>query len=119
VLYGYLYSAPAALTVRRKPERNDYTIVMVNTADIDVTPHNPQHPHYKVSRTKAEQLVARGAARWIPGLKRIKEVKLSARGENRVWRKTRCYDPADGTSVSTMQLVVPRSATPRRAKAGS
>lgn len=102
VLYGYAESATRLLM----PNCNDYILVL---------PHNPQHKSYQVSRTKAEQLVARGAARWIPGLKRIREVKLSARGENRVWRKTLCYDPADGTSVATMQLVVPQSRTPRRA----
>lgn len=56
-------------------------------------------------------MVARGRAVWIAGFKRIRETRPSqARGELRVWRKTRCYDPELGVSIYTMQFVNPDDA---------
>ena len=77
-------------------------------AVIPVTPRNVNSPTYNVTMTHACQMVARGSAVWIPGLKRLREVQpLAVRGELREWCPTACYDPDTGVSIRTLQLVVP------------
>jgi len=74
-----------------------------------VSPRNVSLPTYYVTLNHAEQLVARGRAEWIPGLKRLREVApLAVRGEAREWRPTMCYDPETRVSIKTMQLVPAR-----------
>ena len=75
---------------------------------IQVVPAKLDSPQYKVTRKVAEQMVARGSAKWIPGLRRIKELNSQPRGERREWRKTASYDPDSGATTFTMQLVPPR-----------
>jgi|ERR1700676_1382369 len=79
---------------------------------VSVTPRNVNLPVYFVSPTHAAQLVARGTAVWIPGLKRLREVSvLAVRGESREWRPTMCYDPDTRVSIKTMQLVPARGSS--------
>ena len=73
---------------------------------VTVTPRNVSQPVYYVTETHAEQMIARGTAIRITGLRRIREVsRLAIRGEAREWRPTMCYDPDTRVSIKTMQLV--------------
>ncbi|MBU6231657.1 hypothetical protein KGP36_03230 [Patescibacteria group bacterium] len=74
---------------------------------IPVTPHQVSNPTYYVTLERADILVAKGLCKWEPGLRRLREVKQSARGEHRVWHKTMCYDPDTRVALPTMQLVNP------------
>jgi hypothetical protein len=82
-----------------------------SSASIVVSPRNINDPTYYVTLEHAEQLVARGKAEWVPGLKRLRELAvLAVRGELREWRPTMCYDPVARVSIKTMQLVPPARA---------
>jgi len=85
-----------------------------NKTPVRVLPANINHPPYSVTLIRAEQLVASGLAVWTPGLRQIRETRVVARGERREWQKTISYDPETGAKVAVMQLVVPRSRTPRK-----
>ena len=82
---------------------------------IEVIPYayvSGQRKPYMVTRTKAEIMVARGAARWSAGsTRRIVEVKVAARGTLRVWRKTRGQgiDGEPKSPCCVMQLVLGES----------
>jgi len=77
------------------------------TDQILVIPYKINQLAYKVSRKKAEQMVARGQATWPnPDLRRIKETGAGARGQMREWKKTPC-EIAPGVFIPTMQLVEP------------
>lgn len=83
--------------------------VVPTPSQVVVTPRNINDPCYHVTQRHAEQMVARGRAVWIPGLKRLREVQpLAVRGESREWRPTMCYDPDTRVAIKTMQLVVPK-----------
>jgi hypothetical protein len=70
---------------------------------IEVLPSKISYPSYFVTLTQAEQMVARGAATWIPGLNKVRELTVKARGTAREWRKV----SSNGCAV--MQLVEPKS----------
>ena len=74
---------------------------------VTVIPAQINKPKYQVNMERADVLVARGMASWIPGTRTLRERNLRARGEQREWRKTPCYDPSTGVSIPTMQFVIP------------
>jgi hypothetical protein len=79
-----------------------------------VTPSNIEHAPYHVTFAQADRMVARGNAVWIPGLKRLREIKhCSVRGERREWRKV------SSNGYAVLQLVPPRATTSRAAKLAS
>ncbi len=75
-----------------------------------------REPSLYVSRDAADMMLAKGIAYSNDdGTRRIYIKSVRARGHNREWRKTRCFDPATGASVSTMQLVPTASIAPANA----
>jgi hypothetical protein len=76
---------------------------------IVVIPVNVNQSTFQITMEQAERMVAHGRAVWIPGLKRLREVRaLTPRGESREWQQTWCRDPDTGVSIRTLQLVVPK-----------
>lgn len=75
------------------------TVIPYSSADSGRKP-------YTVSRSRAEAMVARGAARWAAdGTRRIHETKVSARGNLRSWRKVTNRTENGAALYSSMQLV--------------
>ena len=66
-----------------------------------------QRKPYAVSQSKAEAMVARGTARWDTdsGLRRLLEIRTSARGQLRHWRKVQNRTALGAPLYSSMQLV--------------
>lgn len=66
-----------------------------------------QRKPYTVTLTRAEAMVARGSAKWDTesGLRRLLEVKVSARGNLKVWRKVQNRTALGAPLYSSMQLV--------------
>ena len=91
-------------TVNQAPpsRRNSY-----KTQQVTVFPASIDNHKYQVSMERAEVLVARGMATWIPGTRTLRERTLKPRGEMREWRKTPCRDERGTVIAHTMQFVVP------------
>ena len=55
-------------------------------SQVTVLPSNINLPTYTVSNIKAQQMVARGTAKWIAGTRRLREVNGKVRGIGLTWR---------------------------------
>jgi len=92
---------PSALAV---PARSTVTVIPAN---IECSP-------YSITLVQAERMIAQGVAVWVPGLRRIREVKSTrVRGERKEWR------PVMSGGCSVLQLVPPRATTSHAAKRAS
>lgn len=80
-------------------KRTEVTVIPYGRADTGRIP-------FKVTLARAEIMVARGHARWAgDGTRRIFELKVSARGSLRSWRKVTNRSKSGAALYSTMQLV--------------
>ena len=80
---------------------------------ITVLPSNINLPSYTVTRIKAEQMVARGLAKWIAGTRRLREVNGKVRGIGLTWRVR------SSAGFAVMQLCEDRATTSWRARLSS
>ena len=60
-----------------------------------------------ITVTKAEQMVASGRARWVPGLRKVMECSVSATGIPKEWRKGR------SAGYAVMQMLPLGSSRPK------
>lgn len=83
------------------------------TRRVTVYPTNVNLPTYTVSQIKAQQMVAKGLARWITGTRTLREVNAKLRGIGREWRIR------SSAGFSVLQLTEPKATTSWRARLSS
>ena len=86
---------------------------MRKVCSVTVHPSNVNLPTYQVSNIKAQQMVAKGVARWITGIRQLREISVKVRGIGLTWRVR------SSAGFAVMQLCEDRATTSWRARLNS